>query len=263
MDHEPEEVIKQQMLETRASLTEKLETLEQQVVGTVHSATTAVTDTVESVKGAVQQTVELAKASVHDTVEAVKDTFDLSRQVREHPWAMVGGSVTVGFAAGCLLSRATASTRERLPNGGVPTLSTLTPRFEAERDGGARHRMAEQTRSTSADAGGAHQGVLGDLGQRFDTEIHKLKGLALGTILGVVRDMITNSAPPQVGSELAEIIDSATVKLGGQPIHGPVLNLFEHDVAGRQEGQQSRRSAQSSPMGATRNAAMSDAGPID
>ena len=53
MDHEPEEVIKQQMLETRASLTDKLETLEQQVAGTVHSAKAAVTDTVDSVKEAV------------------------------------------------------------------------------------------------------------------------------------------------------------------------------------------------------------------
>src|SRR5713226_6434711 len=114
MDNEPEEVIKQQMLETRASLAEKLETLEQQVVGTVHSATSAVTDTVESVKDAVQH-----------TVEAVKDTFDLSHHVREHPWLMVGGSVTVGFAAGCLTGRAAASTPDRLPRDGYPSLSTL------------------------------------------------------------------------------------------------------------------------------------------
>ena len=39
MDNEAEEVIKHQMHETRASLAEKLETLEQQVTGTVHSAT--------------------------------------------------------------------------------------------------------------------------------------------------------------------------------------------------------------------------------
>src|SRR5437879_565808 len=111
MDNEPEEVIKHQMLETRASLAEKLETLEQQVVGTVQSATTAVTDTVESVKDAVQQTVEMAKESVTNTVEAVKDTFDLPRQVREHPWIMFAGSAAVGFAAGHLAGHAGHSTR--------------------------------------------------------------------------------------------------------------------------------------------------------
>src|SRR5712692_2803337 len=147
MDHEPEEVIKQQMLETRASLAEKLETLEQQVVGKVHCATSAVTDTVDSVKEAVQQTVELAKTSVHDTVDAVKDTFDVARHVREHPWLMVGGSVSVGFAAGCLLDRAGAAIRDRLPTGGVPTLSTLAPRSGTEGNGEARPRTRKETRS--------------------------------------------------------------------------------------------------------------------
>lgn len=253
MDHEPEEVIKQQMLETRASLAEKLETLEQQVVGTVHSATHAVTDTVESVKEA----VERAKASVHDTVEAVKETFDLSRQVHEHPWLMVGGSVTLGFAAGWLTGRDGASTREGLRRGALPSLSTLAPRFETEREGGAVQRNGEETPSASAEAGAAHPSLLTNLEQKFDTEIRQLKGLALGTMLGVVRDMITNSAPPQVGSQLAEIIDSATVKLGGQPIHGPVFNLFGH------EEQPSRRSAERGPMEAPYSPAMRDAGPID
>src|SRR5581483_4976543 len=102
MGNEPEEVIKHQMLETLASLAEKLETLEQQVVGTVHNATSAVTDTVETVKDAVQQTVQMAKDSVTNTVEAVKDTFDLSRQVDDHPWLMFGGSVAAGFVTGHL-----------------------------------------------------------------------------------------------------------------------------------------------------------------
>src|SRR5947209_5600271 len=128
MDNEPEEVIKHQMLETRASLAEKLETLEQQVVGTVQSATTAVTDTVESVKDAVQETVEMARASVHHTVEAVKDTFDLSLQVRRHPWFMMAGSVALGYAGGCLLNRA----GHRPSTTAGPTLSTLAERSEVK-----------------------------------------------------------------------------------------------------------------------------------
>jgi phosphate uptake regulator len=74
MDDSPE-VIRLQMEETRASLSEKLETLEQQVVGTVQDARAAVTDTVETVKEA-----------VHETVETVKDTFDIGAQMQRHPW---------------------------------------------------------------------------------------------------------------------------------------------------------------------------------
>ena len=229
MDNEPEEVIKHQMLETRASLAEKLETLEQQVVGTVQNATTAVTDTVDSVKDAVQQTMEMARTSVRDTVEAVKDTFDLSLQVQRHPWLMMAGSVALGYAGGRLLDRAGQRGRTMA----APSLSTLAEPSEVKRDGGLHrgHAAAAATTSTS------REGLLGDLGHKFESEIHKLKGLALGTMLGAVRDVVASSAPPQIGPQLAEIIDSATVKLGGQPINGPVFDMFQHDATGRRETQ--------------------------
>jgi len=232
MAHEPEEVIKHQMLETRASLAEKLETLEQQVVGTVHGATSAVTDTVECVKEAVQQTVELAKTSVQDTVDAVKDSLDLSRHVCEHPWVMLGGSVAVGYAAGYLLNHAEGSgTGADL--GRVPSLSTLVAPPGAEGNG-VSSRTAEMAPTVTPPAS-TSQSLLGELGQTFEGELNQLKGLALGTLLGVVRDMITSAAPPQIGSQVADIINSATLKLGGQPIHGPVLNLSPADAGQRED----------------------------
>jgi ElaB/YqjD/DUF883 family membrane-anchored ribosome-binding protein len=241
MANEPE-VIKHQMLETRASLAEKLETLEQQVVGTVQNATCAVTDTVDSVKEAVQSTVQMAKTSVQDTVEAVKDTFDISRQVRQHPWLMMGGSVILGYAGGCLLNRA-----ERGSSGETTYTSYRSP-SRAERDGGPKGRV-EEARSARAASAPASDQLLSNLGQKFETEIHKLKGLAVGTMLGVVRDMIAGSAPPQISSELADIIDSATVKLGGRPIQGPVLAMFQQEHAGQGESQPHRRgSAEGSPF---------------
>jgi hypothetical protein len=236
MANEPE-MIKHQMSETRASLAEKLETLEQQVVGTVQSATCAVTDTVDSVKEAVQSTVEMAKTSVHDTVEAVKDTFDISRQVRQHPWLMMSGSVILGYAGGYFLNRA-----ERDSSGKTTYTSYRSP-SRVERDGGLNGGRVEEASSARAASAPAADHLLGNLGQKFETEIHKLKGLAVGTMLGVVRDMIASSAPPQISSELADIIDSATVKLGGRPIHGPVLNMFQHEHTGPGEGQPHRRSS--------------------
>jgi ElaB/YqjD/DUF883 family membrane-anchored ribosome-binding protein len=226
MDNEPEEMIKHQMLETRASLAEKLETLEQQVVGTVQNPTTAVTDTVETVKEAVQETVQMARASVQNTVEAVKDTFDLSLQVRRHPWIMMAGSVALGYAGGCLLNRA-GSHRQ---TAAAPSLSTLADRSATERDGGTRLSRSEMAASPTTNA---HHGWVGEIGEAFQSEIGKLKGLAVGTILSAVRDLVASSAPPQIGPQLAEIIDSATVKLGGQPISGPVFDTPARDFSAR------------------------------
>jgi ElaB/YqjD/DUF883 family membrane-anchored ribosome-binding protein len=256
MDNEPEDVIKHQMLETRQSLAEKLETLEQQVVGTVQTATTAVTDTVETVKEAVQQTVETAKASVRETVEAVKETFDVAEQVRKHPWIMVGGSAALGYAAGYFLHR-TESARIRGYPVGVPSLSTLGPRPEAERNGGVGASKPQEAFSAQAGSTSAAEGFIGGMAEKFKGEIHKLKGLALGTLLSAVRDMVARSAPPQFASELAEIIDSATVKLGGQPIQGSVLDMFRGSPGGQGGFAQSRAYAEGGPgpaYGQTRHA---------
>src|SRR5437762_1903548 len=107
MDNEPE-VIREQMAETRASLADKIESLEGKVVGTVQDATCAVSDTVENVKEAVQETVTSVKDTVSDTVEGVKESLDLRRQVDRHPCLMMGAAVAVGYIGGSLLSRSTS-----------------------------------------------------------------------------------------------------------------------------------------------------------
>ena len=75
-------------------------------------------------------------------------------------------------------------------------------------------------------------GWLSGVNNPFEAEITKLKGLAIGTVLGVVRDMITQSGPEQMKAELADVIDSITVKLGGKPIPGPVL---KNDLRAKEE----------------------------
>jgi ElaB/YqjD/DUF883 family membrane-anchored ribosome-binding protein len=100
MDNE-QEIIRQQMEDTRTALKEKLETLEHQVVDTVQGATEAVSDTVETVK----ETVETVKETVEETVENVKETFNLAKHVQEHPWPAFACATVVGFLGGRLLNR--------------------------------------------------------------------------------------------------------------------------------------------------------------
>src|SRR5260370_34005892 len=86
----PEE-IREQMAETRAALVDKIDALEEKVLGTVETAQATVEHTVESVKG-----------TVEDSVAAVKRTFDLKYQVEQRPWLMLGASVLGGYALGRL-----------------------------------------------------------------------------------------------------------------------------------------------------------------
>jgi len=212
MDNETE-VIREQMEETRASLTEKLETLEQQVVTTVQDATSAVTETVESVKDAVQETVTTVKdtvqdtvatvkGSVQDTVDGVKETFDLRHQVEQHPWGMVAGAVALGYLGGYLLS--------------PPRPRVVTANI------GTQYPLPVSQPTTSAPSSSEPSWWTG-VSAMFAPEIAKVKGLALGVALGIVRDSITEAAPTQMKAELGNVFDSITAKLGGEPLQAPVL----------------------------------------
>jgi ElaB/YqjD/DUF883 family membrane-anchored ribosome-binding protein len=225
MDHEAE-LIKQQMEEKREDLTKKLEQLENQVVETVQSTTSAVTGTVENVKEVVQETVQTVKGSVEETVATVKQTFDLSYQVDRHPWLLLGGSVAVGFVAGRLVegllpARAGTYYSEALPPPSAGDVRTSG----GERAGRYREEPAPRRSYTAPakEAVSAAGGWLNSAAEQFAPELDKLKGMALGALFGLARDMVKRSLPGEMGGRISEMLDGVTQKLGGEPFKGPVV----------------------------------------
>lgn len=240
---EEPEVIRQQMDESRAALTEKLVQLEEKVsetvqsatasvAETVQSATTSVTETVDSVKGAVQGTVDSVRHSVEGTVASVSEALDLTLQVKRHPWEMFAGAIAVGYVGAQLLSagqgRSGFSAR-RLSNGFSDRLSAeregmiSVPSTKYVTNGATAHGSANESTAP------AHSGLLSQIGESFQTEIAKLKGLAVGATFGMVRDMLTEAGPPSLKREIAEVIDGFTEKLGGHRISGSVLSQGGND----------------------------------
>jgi len=201
---ENDEEIQQKMAETRASLADKLETLEQKVVGTVTETTTAVNETVDVIKDSVQETVTAVNETVRESVETVKDWFDLPAHVREHPWLTVGGSVAVGFCLGTALGKAAPTyANYSIPNDSLRTAYYGNAGIREEQPVAAKPQTPTPSESAWS---------------KWSPEIDKLKGLALGVLFGTVREMIASSVSEQVGDHLKEIIDSATKKVGGEPI---------------------------------------------
>jgi ElaB/YqjD/DUF883 family membrane-anchored ribosome-binding protein len=243
-DEQEPEMIRRQMEAQRTSLGEKLETLENKIVRTVEGAREAALDTVHTVKDSVHSSVETVKETVESSVESVKEALDLKRQVERHPWTMIGGAIAVGFAAGWLLNRfeerlrPTASGKPS-PSAGTPSLSATSPSpgeqaAPASRLGvypgmaplspAAPPVSMPQERETWADR----------LSQTLAPELNKLKGLAIGTLMGVIRDLVTESMPDPMRSKLNEVVNDITCKLGGEPIESKVLhNLLPrpHDAA--------------------------------
>jgi hypothetical protein len=58
-----------------------------------------------------------------------------------------------------------------------------------------------------------HLGVLAP----FQEEIDKVKGIAIGYVMGLVRDSIKESVP-QLGANIDQLMNGLTTRLGGAPI---------------------------------------------
>ncbi len=118
---------RQEITDTRAALTEKLELLEERVRETVEGATSTVDEIIEQVKGTVDDTVTTVKETVggaqatvenitdtmDETIARVKRSFDLTYQVEQRPWLMLGASVALGYLVGGLRGWRAASVPAR------------------------------------------------------------------------------------------------------------------------------------------------------
>jgi hypothetical protein len=212
MDQEPD-VIQREIEDTRHSLTEKLETLENQVRGTVESAKTTVEDTIANVR-----------ASVHETVDTVKRTFDIKYQVCRHPFGCLAATLASGFVIGYFIGgpRRRESAGPPIPRSDSPSLpEPLASRMGSMatlRPSGVAPVLQSES-SPAQESTGSH--FLG----KFDSELHKVKELAIGALMGLVRDMAKQSLPPAIAPHVEQIMDSATSKMGGQPLESPVVSL--------------------------------------
>lgn len=236
MENDPE-VIRKEMQQTRNSLSEKLEALSDSVTGTVNDARhkmmetvdtfrATVTDTVSSVKGQVTDTVDSVKQQFTGTVDSVKDqftdsmdsvkeTFDVEHHVVNHPLAMVGGAVALGYLGGMVLNRISApSARARaLP---VPAES----RSEAPRGNGL-YAAPEPAYQSAAPGGGA---ILPTFLKGFEPELQQLKSVAIGAVFGMVRDLVQQKLPPNLTQQVSKVVDDLTTKMGGKPVEGHLLD---------------------------------------
>jgi len=208
MDNQTE-VIRQQMEDTRHSLQDKLESLEEQVKSTVQEATDTVAtvkETVEAVKDTVKESVESVQGAVHTTVQSVKDSLNVERHIREHPWAMFAGAAAVGFVSGRLVgsmagSHSHQAAHERAPFSGTPyeptqaSFSSPSP-LAGQRDATNGAKAARGSNGFSAaSATEPKKSWLDSFTAHFGDEIDKVKSLAIGAVGGVIREMVTHSAP--------------------------------------------------------------------
>jgi len=220
--------------DTRLAMTEKLELLSERVQETVEGAQASVEgivetvrDTVDTTVAAVKHTVEGAQASVEGIVENVKGTvgetvatmqrtLDPYRQMEQHPWLMLGGSVVVGYLLG---------------SGGNGHTATVDPAYEPKFSPASR--SAGLSRESSAPLP-SPQRMGSSIQEQFKDEIATLKSAAVGavmsTLLGVLKQALPSSMRPRASTKTQEgnpFSDPSALKettIAATPING--TNMF-------------------------------------
>lgn len=222
-DESPED-IERQMRETRSSLSEKLETLEEKVASTVAKATEAVSSTVSKATEAVSSTVSKATETVDSTVQAVtetvanvRETFDLPEQVRRHPWLMMAASVAAGYVL------------EKMCD------SMLFPSESGEhRNGNGRHRqprslaraetakpvprwMSESQKAPEPSSYHEHESEASkgpSLMNTMGEHMGKLKDIAVTALFNMLRGVTVKSLGPQWAEPAGQLVDDVAKSFG-------------------------------------------------
>jgi hypothetical protein len=71
----------------------------------------------------------------------------------------------------------------------------------------------------------------------FAPEFQKLKSLAVGTLMGMAREMVSEPLPDQMRPQAKEILDNITTKLGGEVMSREAVEpLLPHHHNGHTNG---------------------------
>jgi len=202
------EVIHDEMEQTRASLADKLGALENQVRETVSDATDAVHSTVEGVKDVV--------GTVSETFESVTEQLSVTKQVENNPWLMFGAAVATGFVASQLLDRATSAAAKAVVTP-LPTLPAAPLTQSASFDA-PKQKSESFLGSMESGAMDALKGMLPDAKEVMNTVTSGVGSLAVGTVMGLIRELAAGHLPDQWKGEVTKLVDQVTEQLGGKPL---------------------------------------------
>jgi len=175
------------MLQTRESLTEKVEALEHQVVGTVEAVKSFVTTAPETVSDTVKQ----AAAAVS---ESVKETFDITGHIRRHPLAAVGVATLLGCTVSWLLSRRSES------NSPARMTSAMAEAYERPPS------LTPPPQPVSAEK--AQPGLLDEVFEMLGGKAKELARDALESVSAALKESIHTQVPRLVNDAAARLADT-------------------------------------------------------
>ena len=160
------------------------------------------------------QKLATLEASAKEKFEDVKEAaagFSFSEQQDKHPWSFFLGAIGTGFVIGSLLAH--SSDEEPLAAAG------RSYQFKPAAAREERHSLLHDGMALAASSGIAK--VINDT---LGSEMKEAKKWAIGTALGVVRELARDKIPASMADKASDVFDKLTRSLGGEPIKGRLFS---------------------------------------
>jgi len=177
--------MRQQMDETMAGLAEKLGCLEDQVSTTVRTVTRS--------------------------VNSVRDTLDLKLHVRQRPWTLVAGAAALGFLGGFHLHR--PGPRDTARNGRSRSAPTIRAAEGIDPDAGPQ--AGTNGSDVAHPPAASTPSWLSSFGDKFQPEIAELRGILIGSLFGIARELISNQVLKPVNRQSGDVSSGSNGKFAG------------------------------------------------
>jgi len=138
--------------------------------------------------------MEQIEAKIKGTVEDTRRMVDIKYQVSQRPWAAMGASMLIGYAIGSIGGGEDTPSK---PHRGETVryydqLSDDRSRTMHDRETQYRSASATQYQDTHRQS---NRGFVDKIMDQFGDEIELLKGAALASVTGLIRDTIHRNLP--------------------------------------------------------------------
>jgi hypothetical protein len=133
-----------------------------------------------------EQSVPMHNMSASSANNASPEMFDLKGQVMAHPWAALGISIAAGYVLGSI----GGSAEDEQPQAGEEFhYYSASPREKTSSSDDDQSSMNGQPPST------ANPGVMDQVMSEFGDNVQLLKGAAMSSLVGFIRDALRENAP--------------------------------------------------------------------
>lgn len=230
-DRKSPDQIEREMFLTRDSITEKVAALENQVLGTIQTATSTVSETVQAVREAVTTAPSAVRESVRQAVGAVKESvasFSVSGCIRDNPMAALGTSTLGGFLIGYLLPGGERNLFRR------PIMARGHDAPAPFGQAGTAHgeRPAVPHRAEAAPGREPERpGFFGQMWERMGRELGGLAEQALSTAIASLKQSISTKVPQVVDTAVGRVSEQV-VGASEEACRGGVRNSAAPPAAG-------------------------------